>query len=103
MYDAATSGEAFNETDIPMMARPPHIRHCVDLLRQALMCRPDLTIEEKNDELGGVTGFGTAHQCYDWEELVSWTRKWQDWGRGEKAEHKKSSNEHASSHHHHSE
>ena len=62
------------------MARPPHIRHCIDLLRQALMCRPDLTIEEKDEELGGVSGFGTTHKCHDWDQLVSWTRKWQDWG-----------------------
>ncbi|EMR71355.1 putative hydroxyindole o- protein [Eutypa lata UCREL1] len=36
-----------------------HIRHCIDLLRQSLMCNADLTIELKNEELGGVTGFGT--------------------------------------------
>ncbi|KAI1203724.1 S-adenosyl-L-methionine-dependent methyltransferase [Nemania serpens] len=36
-----------------------HIRHCIDLLRQSLMCNADLTVELKNEELGGVTGFGT--------------------------------------------
>ena len=64
-----------------MMASPPHIRHCIDLLRQTLMCRPDLTIEVKDEEIGGVKGFGTQHQCYDWEQLVQWTRSWQDWGK----------------------
>jgi hypothetical protein len=57
----------------------PHIRHCIDLLRQSLMCRPDLTIEIKNEELGGVTGFGTEHECRDWEQLQLWTSRWEDY------------------------
>jgi hypothetical protein len=99
MYDAATSGNTINETEVPMMASPPHIRHCIDLLRQTLMCHPDLTIEEKDEELGGVRGFGTVHQCSDWGQLVSWTRKWQDFGEdgGRNFEH---DNKHKEHHHH---
>ena len=55
----------------------PHIRHCIDLLRHALMCRPDLTVEVKNEELGGVTGFGTEHECIDWTQLLSWMSQWE--------------------------
>ena len=62
-----------------MMYSPPHIIHCIDLIRQSLMCQPDLTIEVKDPEIGGVTGFGTQHQCRDWEELINWTSKWQSW------------------------
>ncbi|KAI1092133.1 S-adenosyl-L-methionine-dependent methyltransferase [Rostrohypoxylon terebratum] len=40
-----------------------HIRHCIDLLRQSLMCNADLTIELKDEELGGVTGFGTIRMA----------------------------------------
>ncbi|KAI2607961.1 S-adenosyl-L-methionine-dependent methyltransferase [Hypoxylon sp. NC1633] len=47
-----------------------HIRHCIDLLRQSLMCNADLVIELKNEELGGVTGFGTMHRCIDWPGLT---------------------------------
>ncbi|KAJ8064634.1 hypothetical protein OCU04_006960 [Sclerotinia nivalis] len=54
-----------------------HMRHCIDLLRQSLMCQPDLTIERKNEELGGVTGFGTEHQCKNWEQLQLWTSQWE--------------------------
>jgi hypothetical protein len=61
------------ETDLP------HIRHCIDLLRQSLMCRPDLTIEVKDEELGGVTGFGTEHQCRDWQQLLLWTEAWENY------------------------
>lgn len=83
MYSAAISDEKLNITEIPHMQSPPHVRHCVDLLRQALMCRPDLTIEEKDDDLGGVTGFGTVHSCYDWDRLVGWVKEWQNWSGNE--------------------
>lgn len=64
---------------LPMMASPPHIRHCIDLLRQTLMCQPDVTIEVKDESLGGVQGFGAAHQCQDWKSLVAWTHEWESW------------------------
>lgn len=54
-----------------------HIRHCTDLLRQSLMCNADLTIELKNEELGGVTGFGTVHRCVDWPGLLEWIRPYE--------------------------
>ncbi|KAF2687592.1 hypothetical protein K458DRAFT_466989 [Lentithecium fluviatile CBS 122367] len=55
-----------------------HIRHCIDLLRQSLMCNADLTVELKDEALGGVTGFGTAHQCVDWQGLLEWMRPWEE-------------------------
>ena len=61
------------------MSSPPHIRHCIDLVRQSLMCRPDITVELKDDESGGVRGFGTEHQCQDWNELIAWTSKWESY------------------------
>lgn len=54
-----------------------HIRHCIDLLRQSLMCNADLTIELKNEELGGVTGFGTVHRCVDWPGLLKWIQPYE--------------------------
>ena len=47
------------------------------------MCRPDTTVEVKDDEAGGVTGFGTEHVCWDWEGLVRWTGEWEGWGAKE--------------------
>ena len=61
-----------------------HIKHCIDLLRQALMCQPDTTIEIKNEELGGVTGFGTQHQCKDWTQLMQWISMWEDFRADER-------------------
>lgn len=54
-----------------------HIRHCIDLLRQSLMCNADLTVELKNEELGGVTGFGTVHRCVNWPALLEWIRPYE--------------------------
>ncbi|KAL6721251.1 hypothetical protein ACLMJK_000353 [Lecanora helva] len=79
IYDNVLEGRQMKEEDFPFMSSPSHIRHCVDLLRQSLMCRPDTTIEVKNEELGGVTGFGTEHQCRDWGQLSEWTVEWEGW------------------------
>ncbi|KAF2705565.1 hypothetical protein K504DRAFT_414493 [Pleomassaria siparia CBS 279.74] len=77
LLDSALSGEKVNETDIhPSIS---HISHCIDLLRHALMCQPDLTVEVKDDKLDGATGFGTEHQCMDWNGLVKWTSEWESW------------------------
>ncbi|KAF4475257.1 Oxidase ustYa [Colletotrichum fructicola Nara gc5] len=51
-----------------------HLGHCFDLLRQAIMCKPDLTVEIANTTLNGVTGFGTEHQCINWEDLMNWMK-----------------------------
>jgi len=57
---------------------PAHIRHCIDLIRQSLMCYSDTTIEEKDELINGVRGFGTLHQCRDWRGLVKWTEETQN-------------------------
>ena len=74
-------GQKLNETELPFHASASHIRHCIDLLRHALMCQPDLTVEVKDEKLGGVTGFGTEHTCVDWKQLVDWTSEWETYGQ----------------------
>ena len=58
-----------------MMTSPPHIRHCLDYLRQSLMCCMDTTAETKERGSNGVKGFGTEHNCKDWEQLMQWISK----------------------------
>jgi hypothetical protein len=79
LFNAATRArtDPLNVDEMNPMASPPHIRHCIDLLRQSLMCNPDLTIEVKNDTVGGVTGFGTMHSCQDWNQLTGWVSQWE--------------------------
>lgn len=81
MFDMAVTGQKFDPQgkNLPMMVSPPHIRHCVDLLRQALTCKPDLTMELKDDAAGGVHGFGETHQCIDWTRLNEWIAQWESW------------------------
>ena len=79
-FDAALAGEKKDERDFPFMASPPHVRHCIDLIRQALMCQPDLTLEVKDEAKGGVTGFGVEHLCIRWDSLVTWVGEWENYG-----------------------
>ena len=81
LHAMVTAGEKLNKTDVPVMASPLHIQHCIELLRQALTCNPDLTIEVKNVTTNGVHGFGVAHQCVDWSALKSWTGHWETYGQ----------------------
>ncbi|PVH96581.1 hypothetical protein DM02DRAFT_534913 [Periconia macrospinosa] len=76
LHDAATEGRKISDGEFPMHTSPSHIRHCTDLLRQSLMCAADRTIEVKDDQ-GGVSGFGTLHQCADYDDLLDTVGKWQ--------------------------
>jgi hypothetical protein len=59
------------------MSSPAHIRHCIDLLRQSLMCNADTTFEIKDEIAGGVHGFGVQHRCKDWNHLIRLVNGWQ--------------------------
>lgn len=95
LYNAAVDLKSgpLDPEELPMMASPPHIRHCIDLIRQSLMCQPDLTVEVKNVSLGGVTGFGTTHLCRSWDQLVEWTSRWETFNHTAE-EDSNSTNEH---------
>ena len=60
-----------------MMANPSHIRHCIGLLRQSLMCYADTTVETKEPGLNGIKGFVKVHVCKDWDELNDMISNWQ--------------------------
>jgi hypothetical protein len=83
LLDSAMKGEKIEESQAPHHVRPGHVKHCIELLRAAITCQPDLTIEVVKDELDGVTGFGTVHECVDWKELVGWTSEWETYGQNE--------------------
>ena len=64
------------------------------------MCQADTTIEIVDETVGGVTGFGTQHQCKDWDQLIDWLGNWQAWGREEGDEGAAGSIGHGGEHHH---
>ncbi|KAG6108528.1 hypothetical protein E4U31_007661 [Claviceps sp. LM219 group G6] len=54
-----------------------HIDHCVEYLRQTLICHGDLTLERPSMQTypQGATGWGEMHQCRDWDQLISVVKK----------------------------
>ncbi|KAI6080975.1 hypothetical protein F4821DRAFT_250328 [Hypoxylon rubiginosum] len=56
--------------------RPAHVRHCIDYIRQSLMCHADANLEPIDPALGGVTGFGSEKMCRDYSGLTAWADRW---------------------------
>ena len=50
-----------------------HIYHCLDILRQDIMCRPDDTPMPTTQERHKI-GDGQERKCKDWNALITWTQ-----------------------------
>ena len=74
---AATRGRKQVDEDLPVDIQQSHMRHCIDLLRQAIMCHGDTTLEVVDESINGVHGFRVEHQCKNWEQLKQWTSEQQ--------------------------
>lgn len=74
LHEAAAEGRQIIDGEVPISSTR-HFGHCVELLRQSLMCLADTTIETKNKVTKGVQGFGVQHQCRDWNQLLEWTNE----------------------------
>ncbi|KIJ48692.1 hypothetical protein M422DRAFT_162401, partial [Sphaerobolus stellatus SS14] len=60
------------------MLEPKHAFHCVEYIRQALMCNPDVSMNVWNwyDDLKGVRGSShQAHTCVNFSKLQEWARE----------------------------
>lgn len=54
-----------------------HVDHCLESLRQAAMCAPDLnifTLAWESDRRKPDVTFPQAHACIDWTALSMWTK-----------------------------
>ncbi|KAF2846523.1 hypothetical protein T440DRAFT_521703 [Plenodomus tracheiphilus IPT5] len=49
-----------------------HGSHCIEYLRQQLMCRPDLTFEPIDLETGSPKDWDVERTCVDWDEISAW-------------------------------
>ncbi|KAF9477270.1 hypothetical protein BDN70DRAFT_810980 [Pholiota conissans] len=52
-----------------------HLEHCLEILRQALMCSADtgmITFEWVRGFSGAYPDFNTKHQCRNFEKLIAW-------------------------------
>ena len=56
---------------------PAHVRHCLDYLRQAIMCHADFNFEPVVPELGGARGFGVEHTCGNYKGVLDWVAEWE--------------------------
>ncbi|KAI2614926.1 hypothetical protein GGR54DRAFT_324394 [Hypoxylon sp. NC1633] len=70
-YWAAVDG-----TSNSHMSRPAHVRHCIDYIRQALMCHADTNLEPIEEDVGGATGWASEHKCRDFARLRDWVGQW---------------------------
>ena len=48
---------------------PQHVYHCVEYLRQTIMCHGDTALEGSLDGLPGTSGWGTTHVCKDYDAV----------------------------------
>ncbi|RPD74899.1 hypothetical protein L226DRAFT_68182 [Lentinus tigrinus ALCF2SS1-7] len=51
-----------------------HIKHCLNYIRQGVLCDPDLTLEPGNFEERDfeVERVGGTHMCLNWDPLYEW-------------------------------
>ena len=53
-----------------------HMDHCIEYMRQSVICNADLALETSYETNKGhryVTGWETTHVCNDWTELMTWS------------------------------
>lgn len=53
-----------------------HIKHCLDLLRQSLMCNADTTLQPYSPDFQGVTPWGYPRMCKDYEQIVRFAEQY---------------------------
>ena len=46
-----------------------HVGHCIEFLRQALICHADANLETLNETSNGATGWGSSRVCGDFEKV----------------------------------
>ncbi len=59
-----------------MLVDTAHMRHCIDYLRESLLCAADTNMEPLEMELKGVTGWGGPRKCRDIASVNAWTEQW---------------------------
>ncbi|KXG51447.1 uncharacterized protein PGRI_094590 [Penicillium griseofulvum] len=65
----------YNDT---MPWTPTHVDHCIDSIRQNLMCNADLslmTFHWVDDDMAPKPLFRRTHECANWENIQEWASK----------------------------
>jgi len=62
----------------PLADQQEHFDHCIDLLRQVIMCHGDIslhTYEWIDDYRWPWPSMRTEHQCRNWDKLMAWSEE----------------------------
>ncbi|KAK4090436.1 hypothetical protein Purlil1_5108 [Purpureocillium lilacinum] len=62
----------------PLADQQEHFDHCIDLLRQVVMCHGDVslhTYQWKEDYRWPWPSMQTEHQCRNWDKLMDWSKE----------------------------
>lgn len=61
----------------PIEDQRDHFDHCIDLLRQTVMCHGDISLHTytwKDDYRWPWPTMETTHQCRNWDKLMEWSK-----------------------------
>ncbi|POS81183.1 hypothetical protein DHEL01_v200394 [Diaporthe helianthi] len=66
----------YEKHDKSRFAGSGHEYHCIDYIRQSIMCSADTTLDfaelQPDGRRKGFSGANSTHQCRDWDALTSW-------------------------------
>lgn len=69
----------------------PHVMHCLDVLRDDVICHADDTPRYTTTTQKPESGMGQIRQCRDWGKLEEWAKKYSGCWRYLDAKHDESS------------
>lgn len=82
ILDRSHHGEQHEEQRARAKRDVEHSAHCLNYLRQTIMCNADLTLEPEIEEGSQNVGEGLAavHVCRDWSKVHAFAqRNWEEW------------------------
>jgi hypothetical protein len=68
----ATASVPIDRPDYETTYMLKHGSHCIEYIRQQLICRPDLTLEPVDLATGNQKSWGVERVCVDWDEVSRW-------------------------------
>lgn len=85
LYSYSTQGvirdviKKYEKHDKSRFAGRGHEYHCIDYIRQSIMCSGDMTLDyaelHEDGTRRGFSGANSTHQCRDWDAIVHWAEE----------------------------
>ncbi|KAF7934656.1 uncharacterized protein EAE98_002701 [Botrytis deweyae] len=61
--------------NMPQHIDETHVLHCVEFLRQSVMCHADTSLQVEASYHQGILAFGTTYPCRNWWQMVDWVNE----------------------------